>query len=334
MPIRQVDIKFSAAPTKPQLQKFMSLVLQNVTDFSGYSADPVLANFFSTGKTILVNAVGDNMPVTVVNEFNPATNTAATVLQIGNIYYAVALSTGAAACALVTSLSSSSYISPVELRTTLPISATMATSLDTRVDLGSSLNIRICLADSYMAIAFYNVGGGSNGGPGYSEYWNSYLYAKHGNDLVYVNRCDVPRFMAASSYSEYQISAALVLRAPTTLDKTRPYFCNIIDNFGPLPSIMPSSLITPSAILTGTPPTTLLGDWRGSAIPGYIIDDGLDKKPVFQFKVYDMNNDTTYDVSGIHNILMLAYTRNTDYNSAVANGGTTYSAIGQFLFAS
>lgn len=322
MAVRHVDVAFSLAPTKSQAQRFFALIFQNVTDFSGYTADPVIGSYLTGGSTVTVNAVGANMPVTVVNEFNPGTANAITVLQIGNLYHIIANSTSNNGCIFASSIEAGSYCYQSNVRTLTPVNATMHSSANSLVVL-TGLNYRIRISESYVAVAT-NVVSGTLGNPGYTNNWRSYLFARHDDEIVFVNRRDAWTTVPLPDSSEMQIAEAMVLYPPSLLNTTKPMLCTLLTNLGPAATVYNGNAL----------PVT--GSTAGSRIPTFLkdIQTQLNKKPVFQFKVYDMNNGKIYDVSGIHDVLTLAYGKLDDYADTVSSGGTDYRAVGSFLFAS
>ena len=89
MPVRNISVECTTSPSASVVQRIISLVLQNVTDFSSYGSDPILGSFLA-GNSITVTATGDNMPVTVVREINTGTVNAVSTFKIGNVHYTVA----------------------------------------------------------------------------------------------------------------------------------------------------------------------------------------------------------------------------------------------------
>lgn len=328
MAARHVDITFSTAPTKSQAQRFFSLILQNVTDFSGYTADPVIGSYLTGGGTVTVNAVGDNMPVIVVNEWNAGTANAVTVLQIGNLYYIIANSTSGNSSVIACSLSATSYIYPGTTRTVTPINASLYNSAPSAIALNGYKKYSMRISESYFAFA-HNETSGTVNTSGFVDAWLARLYAKHDSDLLFFNRCDGWTYAGLADKSEKQVTCGMALYPTSGINPYRPVKDIVSTNLGPLNDSFINTFTVSNVTAIGATVyvASLPSSYRET--PG-----GLTKKPVFQFKFYDMNSGKKYDVSGIHNVLMLAYAKYEDYSAVVTNNGTTYRAVGGFLFAS
>lgn len=316
MAVRHVDVTFSASPTVQQHQKILSLVLQNVTDFSAYTEDPVLRSFFSANNTVTVLAYGDNLPVEIAKEI---ANPQATTLKIGNLYHTVQVSgTG---LILYSSLEADTFIFPGEARTSYQVGASLnlTPSVMNTMTRVTALSYTIRISESYIAYAQLNLFISNQ------RTIESALYCKTDDQLCFVATSN---YWKEGTADGVQAVFPAVLYPANMLDTNKPYTVSLVTNYGP--SFDSSEYYSPG--LNGVNANFLR---NGQVIPYSIpVEGDIDRKPVMQFKLYDMNKNAAFDVSGIHSVLMLAYNKDSDYASIVTNGGTDYRAVGSFLFAS
>jgi hypothetical protein len=323
MAVRHVKVVFSAEPTKTQAQRFFSLILQNVTDFSGYTADPMIGSYLTGGNTITVNAYGDNMPATIIADYNPGTANATTVLQIGNLYHTVMAATSG--CLFACSVNPDSYILPSN-RAVYQIAANSYSSALSMIYFSGSVEYSLRVSESYIAIARrITVASPASSA---TDSWKAWLYTLTDSVLQFVIRHDYWK-----QFSEFQTTGAQTLYPAAQVDPNRLNVCSILTNHGPLTdSFSDQNLASISA-------TTAYGSGAGNNVaflPGSLLDPqtSISRKPVFQFKISDANTGLVFDISGIHNVLMLNYGAAGDYSEIVSNGGVNYRAVGGFLFAS
>ena len=331
MPLRDIQISCSAAVTSSQTQRIFSLALQNVTDFSGYTADPILGSYLTAGNTISVTALGDNMPVTVIRELNPGTANAISTFLIGNIYYTVANRNSTYGCFILPSLDPNTGYLPDLVTsggTSVAVNlSTLNTSDDIRFgillkEVASNLGFTVAvspgwsirIADSYIAVV-----SSLTGGPRVT------MYAKHADSLAMVVMQDV----YYGTNSSYQSIGTAICRNPAPLDKTYLNSATLVTNFGPVVTDLKySGHLRPAN-------STVTTAFNRKKLPPFIQDpvSGLDVKPVFQFKIYDAYTDTAIDISDTHSVLITAYATGDDRKATVLNNGITYKAYANLLFA-
>lgn len=321
MAVRHLKVVFSSEPTKTQAQRFFSLLLQNVTDFADYTADPMIGTYLTGGGTVTVNAYGDNMPVTIVADHNPGTANAVTVLQIGNLYHTVI---AASTCRIATSVSPDEYIYPLT-RASYAINANSYNSSASMIEITGAVEYSLRVSESYIAIARRVVVTApvSNA----NDTWKAWMYTLTDDVLQFIVRHDNWR-----AFSEFQTTCARTLYPASEVDPNRLNFCSVLTNHGPL-----SDYFSDANIATIARDTAYSGGTGShvAMLPGSLldVDTQMNRKPVFQFKVSDANTGLIFDISGIHNVLMLNYGAVGDYSETVSNGGVTYRAVGGFLFA-
>lgn len=333
MPVRNVSIECSVAPSASVTQRIFSLVLQNVTDFSAYGSDPILGSFLAN-NTITVVATGDNMPVTIVQELNPGTVNAVSTFKIGNVHYTVANNNATWGCYVIPSvLPDTAYVAKLfdnginTLLLPLPLTAALntnadignahylqgiATNLGTGMQQARKWDIR--LGDSYGVFAT----------PCFSTYhtrsYRSSFYALYTDKLVQVVMQD------SGGVTAMQSLGAAVLRDPTLIDAGSWDKTTLITNSGPLVSSMYNAL---PLVSSGNAPQP----FNRVILPSSVKVDTFTNKPVYQIKAYNSFDDVTYDLSGDHSVLFVAYSAEAEYQPTISNQGVTYDAVGQFILA-
>ena len=277
MAIRHVSVKLSAQATSAQKTRILTLALQNVTDFSGYTSDPYIGSWISAGNTVTVTAAGDNMAAAVVQDTTTVSTTVKSVLTVGNFTFFVVGATTGNNCSVAPSL-----IGPSD------------TNYSTSVMTG--LEFHYTIGDSFFAgydAASFTVG------PQTSKFQCIY----NGDMLVFTVASVVTTVGTVAAYSSLGIQ-----RRDTVSGAYRAV--NVITNFGANPLIPYQYLDPVSRILV---------------------------KPVLKFGMFDEITDEIIDISNIHNVLITAYdlfaNNGNDYSRSIMNGGTTYLAVGNFVFA-